>query len=83
MIWQNDDPVALGLVSLKEADAIKHGRMFAGTELRKEVASSTEATPDQDMEGGIGMSGANAPDLEAEIGGCGGNIDESKCGRML
>eukprot|EP00961_Rhodomonas_salina_P254875 3444684-Rhodomonas_salina.1 len=78
MIWQNNDPVALGLVSREEADAINHGHMFAGTELRKEVASSTEATLDWDMEGGIGMSGANAPDLEAEIAGCKGIIDESE-----
>eukprot|EP00961_Rhodomonas_salina_P023573 316531-Rhodomonas_salina.1 len=75
---QNVDPVGVGLVLREEADAIKHGCMFSGRQLRKEVASSTERTPDWEMEGGIGISAANASEFEAEIAGGESNIDESE-----
>eukprot|EP00961_Rhodomonas_salina_P280377 3787461-Rhodomonas_salina.1 len=75
MIRQNVDPIGLGLVPQGEADAIKHGRMFTGRERRMELASSTERTPDREMEEGMGISGANASELEAEIES---NIAESE-----
>eukprot|EP00961_Rhodomonas_salina_P156878 2112021-Rhodomonas_salina.1 len=80
MIWQNVDPVGLGLVSLEEADAIKHGRMFTGTQRRKELESSTERTPDQEMEEGMGISAVNASEFEAEIES---NIEESEVWKDL